>query len=106
MKPLVFTVSSVVALSSIIACSSNDAAPAPEKKDVQLACNDMCEAASFSSAKKDDTTSTVSCYCAVGNASAKVEATMCTKFCTDIGKGQGTPFGSNAGGNPDSCKCG
>lgn len=105
MKPLKLTVSAVVALSSIVACGSDDETAAAEKKDVQLACNDLCRTSGFTNAKKDEQPNEVKCFCSVGNASAKVEATTCTKTCTDIGKASGKPFGTNAGGNPDSCQC-
>jgi len=105
MKRVKLTLSAVVALSSIVACSSDDPAPAPEKKDVQLACNEMCRTSSYTNAVKDEQTNTVSCFCSVGQASSKVEATACTKMCTDIGKSKGTAFGANNAGNADSCKC-
>jgi hypothetical protein len=104
MKPITFTLSAVVALSSIVACSS-DEAPAPEKKDVQLACNELCRASGFSDGNKKEETNEVNCFCSVGAASAKVEVTTCTKMCSDIGRSGGKPFGSNVGGNPDSCQC-
>lgn len=106
MKPtkITFTLSAVAVLSSLIACSDDDPAAA-EKKDVQLACNDMCRTSGFTNAKKDEQPNEVNCFCSVGQASSKVEAATCTKMCTDIGKSKGAPFGSNAGGNPDACQC-
>lgn len=99
-----FTLAAVAALSSIVACSDDEPAAA-EKKNLQVACNEMCRTSAFTSATTDERSSEVSCFCSVGQASSKVEAATCSKMCTDIGKGKGTPFGANAGGNPDACKC-
>jgi hypothetical protein len=109
MKPLLLSQSFVVLCAStslvVVACSSSNSTPAPEKKDVQLACDDMCRAGGFTNATKDEGTAVTNCYCSVGNASAKIDDTTCSKMCSDIGKSKGTPFGTNTGGNPDSCKC-
>jgi hypothetical protein len=99
-----FTLSAVAALSSILACS-DDEAPAAEKKDVQVACNEMCRDSAFTNAKKDEQPNEVNCFCSVGQASSKVEEATCTKMCTSIGKSGGKPFGATASGNPDSCQC-
>ena len=108
MNPTKLTLSSVVALSAVIvACSSSDDTPAPEKKDVQLACNELCTASSFTNGKKDEQATTVSCFCSVTTsaATANVDAKTCQKFCSDIGKTGGTPFGNTTTGKQDSCKC-
>jgi hypothetical protein len=99
-----FTLSAVVVLSSIVACSSDDA-PAPEKKDVGVACSEMCRESGFTSFKKDEQANEVNCFCSVGPASAVVKAESCTKMCSSIGKGSGKPFGATATGNADSCQC-
>ena len=106
MKPIKLTLSAVVALSAVIGCS-DDPAPAPEKKDVQLACNEMCRDSGFSSSKKDEQTNEVNCFCSVTTtaATSKVEETRCKKMCTEIGKSTGKPFGQTTAGNPDSCQC-
>jgi hypothetical protein len=105
MKPTkLFTLSAVVALSSVLACSE-DEPPAPEKKDVAVACRDMCTDSAFTSFKKDEQPNEVNCFCSVGTATSKVEAEKCTKMCTSIGKSGGKPFGATATGNPDSCQC-
>jgi hypothetical protein len=110
MKPtgtarLTFTLSAVVVLSSIVACSSDDDTPAPEKKDAQLACNDLCRASAYTNATQREEGKQLNCYCSVGPASAKVEVTACTKMCSDIGRSGGKPFGANVSGNPDACQC-
>lgn len=99
-----FTLSAVVALSTIVACSSDDA-PAPEKKDVGVACSDMCRASGFTTFKKDEQAKETNCFCSVGPASAAVSAENCTKFCSEIGIGAGKPFGQTASGNAESCQC-
>lgn len=99
-----FTLSAVVMIGAIAACSSDDA-PAPEKKDVGVACSDMCRESGFTSFKKDEQPKEVNCFCSVGPASAAVKAETCTKMCTAIGIGAGKPFGSTASGNADSCQC-
>ena len=100
-----FTFSAVAVLSAIVACGGDDAA-APETKDVQLACNEMCRDSAFTSAKKDEQPKEVNCFCSVGQAASKVEPATCSKFCSAIGKGgTGKPFGSTATGNADSCQC-
>jgi hypothetical protein len=106
MKPtkITFTLSAVAVLSSIVACSDDEPAAA-EKKDVQLACNEMCRDSGYTTGTKDEQPNEVNCFCSVGQASSKVEATSCTKMCTSIGKSGGKPFGANAAGNPDSCQC-
>ena len=99
-----FTLSAVALLSTIVACSSDDA-PATEKKDVGLACSDMCRASGFTTFKKDEQPHEVNCFCSVGPASASVSAENCTKMCTEIGVGAGKPFGQTASGNAESCQC-
>jgi hypothetical protein len=103
MKKL-FTLSAVAALSTILACSDDETA-APEKKDVGLACSEMCRDSGFTSSKKEEAPKEVNCYCSVGPASAKVEDATCTKMCTAIGIGAGKPFGATGAGNANSCQC-
>ena len=99
-----FTLSAVAVLSTIVACSSDDE-PAPEKKDVAVACSDMCRDSGFTSFKKDEQPKEVNCFCSVGPASAKVDDATCSKMCTAIGIGAGKPFGATASGNADGCQC-
>lgn len=104
MKPLKLTLSAVAALSCVIACSDDEAAT-PEKKDVGLACSEMCRDSGFTSFKKDEQPNEVNCFCSVGPASAKVDDAKCTQMCSSIGKGSGKPFGATASGNADGCQC-
>lgn len=106
MKPIKLTLSAVVALSSIVACSSDDSST-PEKKDVQLACNEMCTASGFTSARKDEQPHEVNCFCSVTTnaATANVDLATCQKMCTSIGKSGGKPFGTTSTGKQDSCQC-
>jgi hypothetical protein len=105
MKPTkLFTLSAVAALSSLLACS-DDAPAAPEKKDVGIACSEMCRDSGFTTFKKDEQPNEVNCFCSVGPASSVVKPEACTKMCTSIGKGGGKPFGATATGNADSCQC-
>ena len=99
-----FTLSAVAVLSTIVACSSDDAA-APEKKDVGLACSDMCRESGFTSFTKDEQPHEVNCFCSVGPARASVNAETCSKMCTAIGIGAGKPFGATQSGNANSCQC-
>jgi hypothetical protein len=99
-----FLLAAAAVLSTMVACSSDDE-PVAEKKDVGIACSEMCRDSGFTSSKKEEAPTEVNCYCSVGPASAKVEDATCTKMCTAVGIGAGKPFGATGSGNANSCQC-